>query len=104
VWLRDTSKLLKKFDTTQRYYHGFDISPDQFPDDKGNVEFSVHNITAPFPEEHWNRYDLVHVRLLIAAIDEAEYKAAITNIHQILSKQFGSISHASSHLIILHGR
>ncbi|CAI7607391.1 unnamed protein product [Penicillium pancosmium] len=84
VWLRDTADLLGKVNTTQRYYHGFDISPDQFPDYMGDLEFSVHDITAPFPKEHWNRYDLVHVRLLVAAIDEIEYKAAVANIHQIL--------------------
>lgn len=101
VWLRDTSNLLGNIDTTKRYYHGFDISPDQFPRERGDIEFSVHDITAPFPKEHWNRYDLVHVRLLVAAIDENDYKVAITNIHRILSKPFGSIILC---ILILHGR
>lgn len=70
----------------------------------GDIEFSVHDITAPFPKEHWNRYDLVHVRLLVAAIDEVEYKAAVANIHQILSKQFGSITYISSFTVFLSGR
>jgi hypothetical protein len=77
---------LEKSNQIQRYYHGFDISPDQFPKDSGRVQFSVHDITKPFPKEHLNRYDLVHVRLLVAAIDETDYPAAIANVYSILSK------------------
>ncbi|OQD87727.1 hypothetical protein PENANT_c005G05526 [Penicillium antarcticum] len=84
IWLKDVSKGLNKTNTNC-YYHGFDISADQFPDDTGNLKFSAQDITLPFPEEHWNRYDLVHVRLLVAAIDEADYKAAISNLSAILS-------------------
>lgn len=74
----------------QRYYHGFDISPAQFPTDSGSIHFSVHDITKPFPPEHLNRYDLVHVRLLVAAIDESDYQAAILNVQSILSKSIPS--------------
>ncbi|KAJ5370417.1 uncharacterized protein N7496_006509 [Penicillium cataractarum] len=84
IWLKDVARELEKSTSAQRYYHGFDISPDQFPTDSGHVQFSVHDITKPFPKEHWNRYDLVHVRLLVAAIDESDYQAAIANIHSIL--------------------
>ncbi|PYI08853.1 LaeA-like methyltransferase [Aspergillus sclerotiicarbonarius CBS 121057] len=83
IWLEDVSQFL---DTPhiQRYYHGFDISSDQFPDNPGSIHLSVHDLTDPFPREHWNRYDLVHVRLLVAALEEYEYRAAITNIYNIL--------------------
>ena len=70
---------------TQRYYHGFDISPEQFPKEPGVIAFSVHDITKPSPKEHWNRYDLVHVRLLVVALEESEYRAAVANVHAILS-------------------
>ncbi|KAJ5160377.1 uncharacterized protein N7482_007381 [Penicillium canariense] len=83
IWLKDVSRELGTT-ATQCYYHGFDISPDQFPKNPGNIDFSVHDITKPFPEEHRNRYDLVHVRLLVAAIEESEYKVAISNIYAIL--------------------
>lgn len=39
----------------------------------------------PFPKEHLSRYDIVHVRLLIAAIDKSDYRTAIDNISAILS-------------------
>lgn len=67
------------------YYHGFDISAQQFPQKQENIQFSVHDITKPFPEEHLNKYDLVHVRLLVVAIDAADYSKAIANISAILS-------------------
>ncbi|OKP14388.1 hypothetical protein PENSUB_14167 [Penicillium subrubescens] len=84
IWLKDVARELEKSNQIQRYYHGFDISPDQFPKDSGRVQFSVHDITKPFPKEHLNRYDLVHVRLLVAAIDETRYPAAIANVYSIL--------------------
>ncbi|KAF3384451.1 hypothetical protein F1880_002273, partial [Penicillium rolfsii] len=87
VWLKDVARELEASSQTQRYYHGFDISPAQFPKDLGHVQFSVHDITKPFPKEHLNRYDLVHVRLLVAAIDETDYQAAIANVYSILSMQ-----------------
>lgn len=71
------------------YCHGFDISAEQFPEEKSeNIQFSIQDITAPFPKEHWNRYDIVHVRLVIAAIGESDYKTAIENISAILSTYF----------------
>ncbi|KAK2836966.1 hypothetical protein FQN49_006542 [Arthroderma sp. PD_2] len=83
IWLKDVSKLLEKTNP-KCYYHGFDISADQFPEQPGNVQFSVQDITLPFPKEHWHRYDVVHVRLLVAALEESEYKTAISNLSAIL--------------------
>ncbi|KAJ5833059.1 hypothetical protein N7474_001370 [Penicillium riverlandense] len=83
IWLKDVSQMLEN-SHIRRYYHGFDISPEQFPKDPGSIAFSVHDITKPFPKEHWNRYDLVHVRLLVVALEESEYKAAVSNLYTIL--------------------
>ncbi|KAJ5619660.1 hypothetical protein N7510_003644 [Penicillium lagena] len=83
IWLKDVSQMLEA-SQAQRYYHGFDISPEQFPKEPGGIAFSVHDITKPFPKEHWNRYDLVHVRLLVVALEESEYRAAVSNVHAIL--------------------
>ncbi|KAJ5948605.1 hypothetical protein N7454_001912 [Penicillium verhagenii] len=84
IWLKDVSKVLEPESLGSVYYHGFDISSQQFPKKRENIQFSIHDITKPFPEEHWGRYDLVHVRLLIAAIDESDYRSAIANINAIL--------------------
>ncbi|PWY89171.1 LaeA-like methyltransferase [Aspergillus heteromorphus CBS 117.55] len=84
IWLDDVSKCLAQTSPAQRYYHGFDISADQFPKTPGKIHFSVQDLTVPFAQEHWNRYDLVHVRLVIAALEEDEYQLAIANIHAIL--------------------
>ncbi|KAJ6119067.1 hypothetical protein N7471_013018 [Penicillium samsonianum] len=83
IWLKDVSKVLEKTNTNS-YYHGFDISADQFPENPGNFKFSVQDITLPFPKEHWNRYDVVHVRLLVAALEETDYRTAISNLSAIL--------------------
>lgn len=85
IWLKDVSKVLDPEPQSPVYYHGFDISSQQFPKMQENIQFSVHDITKPFPEEHLGRYDLVHVRLLVAAIDESDYKLAVANIDAILS-------------------
>lgn len=84
IWLKDVSKVLEKTNTNS-YYHGFDISADQFPENPGNFKFSVQDITLPFAKEHWNRYDVVHVRLLVAALEETDYRTAISNLSAILS-------------------
>ncbi|KAL1998550.1 hypothetical protein VTN02DRAFT_5977 [Thermoascus thermophilus] len=73
IWLKDVSTILDAIPTDRpRYYHGFDISADQFPsaDGRGDLHFSVQDAMKPFPAEHLNRYDLVHVRLLIGALKD----------------------------------
>lgn len=85
IWLEDVSEVLGPGSQSSVYYHGFDISSQQFPKMQEIIQFSVHDITKPFPEEHLGRFDLVHVRLLVAAIDESDYKSAIANIDAILS-------------------
>ncbi|KAL2824232.1 S-adenosyl-L-methionine-dependent methyltransferase [Aspergillus cavernicola] len=85
VWLRDAQKALNKdSDEHQRYYHGFDISAAQFPITSEGIELSVQDVLKPFPPEHHNRYDLVHVRLLVTAIKEPELQAVVSNLRTIL--------------------
>lgn len=96
IWLKDVSQILEKTHN-QCYYHGFDISADQFPEKPGSIQFSVHDITLPFPKEHWNRYDMVHVRLLVAALEESEYKTAVLNLSAILSMYLSLISSMGQH-------
>ena len=84
VWLMDVSQSLRG----KHYYHGFDISSEQFPQYVGEISFSTHDIAEPFPEEHLGCYDIVHVRLLIAALRESKYSSAVANIHALLSTSF----------------
>ncbi|KAL3459461.1 hypothetical protein BJX64DRAFT_301205 [Aspergillus heterothallicus] len=69
-----------------RTFHGFDISASQFlPDPETHgVSLSVHDILQRFPEEHRNRYDLVHVRMLVTALKVAEYEVAVRNLVEML--------------------
>ncbi|KAL4969527.1 class I SAM-dependent methyltransferase [Aspergillus stella-maris] len=88
IWLLEARKLLnEKFPGAEsnRYFHGFDISDAQFaPSHPQNVEFSVQDVLKPFPSEHHNRYDLVNVRMLVAALPEAEFRLAVQNLTTIL--------------------
>ena len=81
AWLIDALREWGK----NNYYHGFDISHEQFPQGVENISFSTHDITVPFPKEHLNRYDIVHVRLLIAALNESKYRKAVANVYALLS-------------------
>ncbi|KAL3465043.1 S-adenosyl-L-methionine-dependent methyltransferase [Aspergillus heterothallicus] len=85
IWLKAVSQVLDNKPDSGVYYHGFDISDEQFPTAPApNLHFSTHDITLPFPDEHRNRYDLVHVRLLVAALDETDYAKAVANLSAIL--------------------
>ena len=68
-------------------YFGFDINPDKFT--KGpqpGVQFVLHDITKPFPDEYREKFDLVHVRLLVYAVAASKLAAVVQNIVQILRR------------------
>jgi reverse gyrase len=67
------------------------VSSAQFPSDAGDIHFSIQDILKPFPTDHLNRYDLVHVRFLAAAIREADYKAVVANLVTLLSKNIHTL-------------
>ncbi|EED23100.1 conserved hypothetical protein [Talaromyces stipitatus ATCC 10500] len=80
-------KYFKYLDTTyptdnKRRYHDFDISDKQFPKDSSHdtIQLSLHNCLEPFPAERHGKYDLVHVRLMVAALKESDYKHVVANI------------------------
>jgi hypothetical protein len=81
-----------------RYYHGFDISPGQFPD-SGDIHFSVQDVREPFPPEHRNRYDLVHVRALVGGLKEVEYKDVVANLVTLLSKSIPIFYSVTSEIV-----
>ncbi|KAL2852019.1 S-adenosyl-L-methionine-dependent methyltransferase [Aspergillus pseudoustus] len=87
VWLWDAQKALSEnAGGSKRYFHGFDISSAQFPVAPHGIELSVHDVLTPFPPEHHDRYDLVHVRLLVTALGESEFETAARNLLSILRK------------------
>ncbi|KAL3469841.1 hypothetical protein BJX99DRAFT_264824 [Aspergillus californicus] len=118
IWLLEAQRHLSKAlpsPRKQRYNHGFDISSAQFPpssspsetetetSSKDTMDFSVQNILHPFPIEHHNRYDLVHVRLLITAFATDEFRNAVENLLTILSMSrpsFLSTSYIYKHCIL----
>ncbi|PLB41386.1 putative LaeA-like methyltransferase [Aspergillus candidus] len=92
IWLSTLDKSLPPPPpSSPRYFHGFDISPEQFPRENDvsptrSIRLSVHNICERFPEEHRGRYDLVHLRLLAGALKEADYAVAVKNVCELLKK------------------
>ncbi|CZT04071.1 hypothetical protein WAI453_011113 [Rhynchosporium graminicola] len=89
IFMQDLSAILSKtptFDNRPRQYVGFDISRDFFPETHSE-EFTYvqHNVLRSFPEEHLGKYDLVHVRLLVAALKKDEIPIALENVVELLA-------------------
>ncbi|PVH74335.1 hypothetical protein DL98DRAFT_575679 [Cadophora sp. DSE1049] len=89
IWLEDLSTILSKnplSGSKPRQYVGFDISRDFFPSSHdSNFSYVQHNVLRSFPDEHLGKYDLVHVRLLIAALKEDEIPIALENVLELLA-------------------
>ncbi|KAK3167845.1 hypothetical protein OEA41_004291 [Lepraria neglecta] len=84
IWLREAAQELAT-PNEQIEFTGFDISVQQFPKDSiQGVNFVMHDIVEPFPQEYHEKFDLVHVRLLSYAIKEQDLDKAVENIIQIL--------------------
>ena len=72
-------------DSKPRQYVGFDISREFFPSNHdSSFNYVQHNVLRPFPDEHLGKYDLVHARLLIAALKEDEIPIALENVLELL--------------------
>jgi hypothetical protein len=89
IWLDDVSKTLDKIPTksgNERSYYGFDISAAMFPSTppKG-MSFHIQDMFQPFATEFHGKYDLVHLRFLVAATNEHTYKIVVNNIISLLS-------------------
>ena len=83
VWIRDIAKSFEGPPNPRLV--GFDISPAQFPSQKTpNIEFVVQDILNPFPVEYHGKFDLVHVRLLVCALQKESLREAVKNIVAIL--------------------
>ncbi|KAK6823172.1 hypothetical protein RU639_005942 [Aspergillus parasiticus] len=85
IWLKRLLSWSKYLPGAPSYYlHGFDISSDQFPVEPGDINFTIHDITTPFPSEHLGRYDVVHLRLFVLALPESDIIKALTNVIGLL--------------------
>ena len=87
VWLQDTAHDLLTSGQPSRNieFVGFDISPQQFPQNANKgMDFVIHSIIEPFPQQYHERFDLVHVRLLSYAIKARDLLKAVENVVEIL--------------------
>ncbi|KAL1850612.1 hypothetical protein Plec18167_007902 [Paecilomyces lecythidis] len=88
IWLRELQDFYASApngSNEKRYLHGFDISDAQYPSDLKDITLSIHDVTRPFDQQFHNRFDLVHVRLLVFALTPPQIKTAIANIIQIVA-------------------
>ncbi len=73
---------------------GFDVSDAQFPTTKHQREeeedelpdFVVHDMTSPFPSKYHQAFDLVHIRLVVAALRTKDLQKVVQNVAEILSE------------------
>ncbi|KAF3764007.1 hypothetical protein M406DRAFT_75232 [Cryphonectria parasitica EP155] len=64
---------------------GYDISPALFPKQiSTTISLRLLDVKQPIPEELHNQYDLVHLRLLLAAMDGSEWGTVVRNVVQML--------------------
>lgn len=77
----------------QATLRGFDISSAMFPAPEelpANVELHIMDVKKPPPLEEHHRYDVVHARLLVAAMTAADWEVALRNT-LLLLKPGGAI-------------
>ncbi|KAI0870890.1 S-adenosyl-L-methionine-dependent methyltransferase [Hypoxylon argillaceum] len=69
------------------FLEGFDISPALFPSRSTlppRVSLAVLDLKQPFPENMHGKYDLVHLRILVAAMRPGDWEPAVRNTMRIL--------------------
>ncbi|KAL2123468.1 hypothetical protein VTJ04DRAFT_3923 [Mycothermus thermophilus] len=83
AWLLDLARTLPP--TCQ--FTGFDVTASSFPPPglrPPNVEFKLHDMFTPFPEEEHGRYDVVAVRFVSSATRTSDFAKAVGNLVQLL--------------------
>lgn len=64
---------------------GFDVSDAQFPQAPSDrIDFKVLDILGSVPQEHQGQYDVVHLRLLTAAMTAELWPTAARNVRKLL--------------------
>lgn len=80
VWLCDAATQL----SSSAVLHGVDIESRLFPTSKAhNVSFSVNSVTN-LPSSWAGRFDFVHQRLLLAALQSSEWHKALSEMYRVL--------------------
>ncbi|KAI1053377.1 hypothetical protein LB505_012993 [Fusarium chuoi] len=72
---------------TEAQLDGFDIDTRKFYDPASlpeNVKLQYGNVLEPFPKEYLGTYDLVHVKLLYAALKKDDWLQAVKNLKTLL--------------------
>ena len=85
IWLHD---LYRKIPNAQ--FHGFDISSEQYPAPgfvPPNLSLRHLDILKEIPSEHLEKYDVVHVRLLVQVVNQAggDPRPVLRNLIKLLS-------------------
>ncbi|KAF5568750.1 methyltransferase domain-containing protein [Fusarium napiforme] len=73
--------------TREAQLDGFDIDTRKFHDPSSlpaNVRLQYGNVLEPFAKEYLGTYDLVHVKLLYAALKKDEWLQAVKNLKTLL--------------------
>lgn len=101
IWLREAARELETPNGPIEFT-GFDISAQQFPQDTiHGVEFVVHDVVTPFPQQYHGIFDLVNVRLLSYALKAQVLQQAVANIIQILRQSIVCQSSISALILIM---
>lgn len=84
IWLIDVNRQLPSV-----HLDGFDISVDQFPAKEWLPDkISLHrlDVLKPISEELKGKYDLVHVRLFLAVVQNYDPTPILRNLMNMLSQ------------------
>jgi hypothetical protein len=79
-WLIDLSRLFP-----DAVLHGFDINIPLVPLPE-NVKLTQHDVLDRFPEELRETYDVVHMRLMSAALTKSQWEVAFRNVLELVSE------------------
>lgn len=83
IFLKELASKLPK----EAELEGFDMDSSKFPDPStlpANVRLQLGNVLEPFPEKELGKYDLVHVKLLYAAMKKDDWPLATKNLKTLL--------------------
>lgn len=85
IWLINHARSTKSHGKSHQYF-GLDLSSAQFPSKyPDNVEFDILNILEPVPEDWKDRFDALHVRLLLCGLSgRQDWTKAIANLMTML--------------------
>lgn len=89
IWLTELADDLSRKTKRQINYTGLDVSPDSFPRESSwssNMRFATYNIFSDVAEEHIGRYDVVHLRFIVAILwqDQNRKTVVLNNLKRLL--------------------